>query len=376
MTEKQTDQSPQPVDAGNTKGDNRPCTPCKCRPRWKCYLLKWFILGLLIAGILYMVLPFEYEAKALLRVQATKQSMLSEEQRITEADYAQFVNSQMSLIRSPAVIERVLEERAVAQLPVVRKQRDRMAWLQRKLQVKRDGNSEIVVVSIKAGDRDTSVIIVNAVVDVYLNFILEISRIDDSRMIAGLMDERRRHGQMAGQLQENIRAATRAAAHQGAANDDVAIIALMVESLQQKIAATEINLVAMRAKRKVVAEMQDEIDLSQLDLEIRIQGILLADLSKKYSEQLAEKAERAGDELEIAFTQTQLDRANRILRQIDDRILAVQAEGRSPGQVMPLTRAVSSVPCPVEHAIAAGLCAVILVFFLMLLCVFVRWTRS
>ena len=87
---------------------------------------------------------------------------------------------------------------------------------------------------------------------------------------------------------------------------------------------------------------QEEVNLYQLDLEIRVQEILVADLTAKLNEQLIKGVERAESVLDVSFEQSQLDRVHRTLDKIEDRILAISTELRAPGQIIPLSAAVVS----------------------------------
>ena len=90
------------------------------------------------------------------------------------------MNTQLAILHSPEVIDKALDVREVAQLPLVLKQKDRRTWLINKLLTKREGRSEIVSVSIKTNDADASEKIVNAVVDAYMNFVEGYSRATDN----------------------------------------------------------------------------------------------------------------------------------------------------------------------------------------------------
>jgi len=87
---------------------------------------------------------------------------------------------------------------------------------------------------------------------------------------------------------------------------------------------------------------QEEVNLYQLDLEIRVQEILVAELTSKYQEQLLKSVDRADSVLDAAFEHHQLERVHRTLDRIEDRILAITSELRAPRQITLLSRAVVS----------------------------------
>ena len=95
--------------------------------------------------------------------------------------------------------------------------------------------------------------------------------------------------------------------------------------------------------------IQEEVNLFQLELEIRTQEILVEVLTKEYHEQLINNVERTENALDVTFDQFQLERTNRTLDKIEDRILAITTEQRAPARITQLSRAVVS-PVPIPAA--------------------------
>jgi len=87
---------------------------------------------------------------------------------------------------------------------------------------------------------------------------------------------------------------------------------------------------------------QEEVNLYQLDLEIRVQEILVAELTSKYQEQLLKSVERTENMLDATFEQSQLERVHRTLDRIEDLIFAITTEQRAPAQITLLSRTVVS----------------------------------
>ena len=113
--------------------------------------------------------------------------------------------------------------------------------------------------------------------------------------------------------------------------------------------------------------LQEEVNLYQLDQEIRMQEIMVEELIDKYNKQLLSSVERAADVLDASFEQSQLSRTNNALARIEDRILAVTTEQRAPARVTPLSRAVPTAPNRLRQYMAVGGSAVIMAFFPLLL---------
>ena len=331
--------------------------------RCKCRVLAGFVLALLAAVILFLVFPLQYEARAVIQIRSENQRFHFEVRQ--SGRYDDFVNTQLALMRSPLVIGKALEAPEVSVLPCVVKQKDRNTWLTKRLRVRRDGKSEIVIISIETESEDASEKIVNAVVDAYFNFIDDTARETDNMMVRNLQVEKRRQGQLAQTLQESIRTSSKKI-EQGKANKAAAL----TESLAQAIAAETINLTGMQARRKILEERNEKLTeevLESFKNNIREQEILIAELEQLYDEQCTKNESLLETEAGIASDKAQLARIDKTLDLLEERILAIQAETRAPGRITPLSRAeVSSEPSRVKRFTIMGVGA-LAVFVIVLL---------
>ena len=71
---------------------------------------------------------------------------------------------------------------------------------------------------------------------------------------------------------------------------------------------------------------QEELNKHELLQQIRVQEILVADLTKKYNEQQTTNIERSTDAVDVSFEQAHLKRVNKTLEQIDNRMIALQVQ--------------------------------------------------
>jgi len=423
---------------------------------WKWSLPMGLILGLLAAGGLYLAQPVQHEAVAQIQIRAVRLHILEQDRQ--QGRYEDFVNTQLALLRSPAVIDRALEDSNVARLPIVLKQRDKRNWLTNKLRVNPVRRSEIVRISISADTEDAPAKIVNAVVDSYFHFIDENTRKTNRELQTGLRQEERSQSNLAQNLQESIRSKAARAAQQGTVAGQEGGTGFLVpgESLARDVAIAETQLTVMRARlRSIVNRMdnpstlptsmlinlnpafkelgdrrddlmmrrenltqtllnpeenhrvrdldrqieqiderirtltggvdrnllqamhnqlyiQEEMNKFQIEQDINAQEILVDELTRKYNEQLARSADRSEIVLDVSFEQAQLARANNTLDRIGDRLLALTAEARAPGQISQLSEAISSTPSRMRQftVIAGG--AVALSFFPLLLSIVVE----
>ena len=432
------------------------CSPRR-RCRWICGLIAGFVLGSLAGISLLLVFMPQHEAMVQIQVRAAKTPFIIDIDHppLDRHDHANFVHTQMALIRSPHVLDRVLENPAVARWDIVRQQgANKREWLAWKLQVKNVRNSEIVSVSIRTNSADTSETIVNAVIEAYFTFIEEFARRQNNELINNLRIEERRQRQLATTLQESIRRKTREAVLQESTATDggMSIYLIQEGSLGRDIALANARLTAMRAQRKATVErmaephkiplsillqmqltqiqpeleilkgqkqvlaeqreeliqifrdddprimefdqqiklidervnnlvlhegqedilkhfrLQEEMKLFELDQEIRVQEILVAELTNQFHEQRIRVMELTEKVLDTTFESAQLERAHQTLSLIEDQILAVTTEMRAPSQITPLSMAtLSTTPSPAKAVMIAG--AGFIVFFLLpLLC--------
>ena len=91
-------------------------------------------------------------------------------------------------------------------------------------------------------------------------------------------------------------------------------------------------------------KLQEEVNLYQAEQDVRVQQILVQELTKKYNEQLLTSVQRSISVLDATNEQTALNRANSILDLIEKRLLEVSTEQRAPGRITQLTRATPSIP--------------------------------
>ena len=94
--------------------------------------------------------------------------------------YEAFVDAQIALLKSPFIRAKTLEHPDAARLEIVRKQHDKMVWLERQLRAERIRNSEIVQVSIKTNLPEASETILNAAVEAYFEFLEEVYQRDNT----------------------------------------------------------------------------------------------------------------------------------------------------------------------------------------------------
>jgi polysaccharide biosynthesis transport protein len=144
-------------------------------------LLGWICGGLLLIaalgfGVWWLTWP-KYTVTASLRIAATEPCFLSTNaKRYAPHEFAVYKNSQKHLLTNRLVLNAALHRQACSQLPSVKSQTEPVEWLESQLQISFPEDSEIMQVSLSGDNRKELAILVNAVVDAYLDEVIEAER--------------------------------------------------------------------------------------------------------------------------------------------------------------------------------------------------------
>ncbi len=85
-----------------------------------------------------------------------------------QEDFALMRRTQATIIKSRATLGAALRQPAVAKLPLVRQQRDPVGWLEKVLRVDAPNNAELLRVGMNGYKPEEMAVVVNAVVDVFI----------------------------------------------------------------------------------------------------------------------------------------------------------------------------------------------------------------
>jgi capsular exopolysaccharide synthesis family protein len=140
------------------------------KPLRKHWLLA-VCLGVLAAaaasGTTWYAVPASHTAFALLRVASVEPRMVFPTAD-TRVDYGTYQKTQISLIKSPLVLNAALRQPAIAALPCVLEQLDPVTWLAKEVLVDYAGGSEVLRISLTGSIPDELAKLVNAIKDAYL----------------------------------------------------------------------------------------------------------------------------------------------------------------------------------------------------------------
>ncbi|HRK33816.1 MAG TPA: polysaccharide biosynthesis tyrosine autokinase [Candidatus Hydrogenedentes bacterium] len=117
----------------------------------------------------WFVIPREYTATAALRFAHTRPTILSANQETAVAsDYGQYVETNVNLIKGPAVLGMVVAKEDIRTLPLLANRPDPVYFLSNKIGVHVIPNSELVQIAFQSSDRDAAVKIVESTVQEFI----------------------------------------------------------------------------------------------------------------------------------------------------------------------------------------------------------------
>ncbi len=169
---------------------------------WKTALPIGILLAAAGGFAVFLISQSQYEAVAWLRIDE-KPTYVAFEARNDERSSG-FVNTQLELLRSPLVLNSVVHEPDIADIPEIQGRRDAATWLAKQLSIKPVGQSELYKVSLTTSRPEHSVRIVDAVVNAYfaLRSRDEAGRVD--QVIKLLEQERERRAREVVVLRESL----------------------------------------------------------------------------------------------------------------------------------------------------------------------------
>jgi len=212
-----------------------------------------------VFAVVFFTYPKKYESKAWIQVLSRKPVYVFEEKEPSQLQT--LVATQFSLIKSPLIVDKVLEAPKVANLNCIKSQIYKQDYLTNRIRFNRAKNSELFSISVRTNDASSSEIIVNAVVDAYLEYIETQSQDWHRIMLQQLTLELNRHQANARFLQDEIRSKMEEAAKKGGtASMEGGMSGGFAhgESLQRDLYLAESKLDALKAEKKMLHEMKSD----------------------------------------------------------------------------------------------------------------------
>ena len=132
---------------------------------WKLLIPLSLMLIVGSAAIVMMTFKPKFEASSTIEILGHAPVLIQREEGPQEHQY---VATQIEMLRSPRVLQAVMDDPIVAGMHEIRKHRDPVKWLARKgLEIAPVGISRLVEIKFEGTDPDAAAHLVNAVVDNY-----------------------------------------------------------------------------------------------------------------------------------------------------------------------------------------------------------------
>ena len=173
---------------------------------WKVALPMGLLLATVAAGVVYWLFEPQYEAAALLELHELPQYIAFEpkEAGVSKA----YFRTQIELIRSRWIMGRAVANERVKQLPEIRKQRDPIAWLRKRVTVASENDSDIFEIRYSSPEPENAALVVNEVTKQYLTAQEEEESRRTRDIVAALTEEMKSREKAVRALRAQVQTAT------------------------------------------------------------------------------------------------------------------------------------------------------------------------
>ena len=148
------------------------------------------VLTIVSSTVIWLTTPTEYLSTVQLRFLASAPRVMQGSDRSSSATYDKFVNTQISLLTGPAILSRVVEDPEVRSLPEIMRESDPATYLRQRVGAAVRRNSELVTVALSMQDGNSAAIVLDKLVDKYLEYALGEDASAESERLRILMKER------------------------------------------------------------------------------------------------------------------------------------------------------------------------------------------
>ncbi len=136
-----------------------------CRRWWQICLPAGCVLSIAAVAAIWLTFHPVYKAEAWLKIESSAPFLLNQQATGGVSVGAQdvFVRTQLQLIRSPVVIEPLLERPEIASIPEIKEMSNPVALLGKAISVESENDSELYRISYSASSPQDAANVVNAV---------------------------------------------------------------------------------------------------------------------------------------------------------------------------------------------------------------------
>ncbi len=175
------------------------------RQWWKIAAPVGLILATVGGSLVWMFFEPSYRASAWLQISELTPYIAFESREQSK----QFVNTQIQLLQSPMVLGPVVADAEIRKvLPELREEPMPIEWLKNQIRVAQIGRSELYEVSLRNPSQRSVALVVNAVIQKYLDLLVQQDARQNENVLALLEEEKRRRSHEVRRLREDIRKLT------------------------------------------------------------------------------------------------------------------------------------------------------------------------
>ena len=226
------------------------------RRRWLPAILIGSVIGTLLAGLCYVLVPITYQAEGLLRVRMQDVQLLGPSNRMAnEREYEVFKQTQAALLTSPFVLNAALRDPAVQATSIMQGEENPIEFLSDNLRANYSSKSELLTLSLRDDNKEEVITIVDAVLKAYQQEVQQQERNDKFVRLEALEDSFRDNQRSMREISEELH---RLAEELGTADSEEA-------QIQQRLAQGNLNMLDRRrqALRDKFEEIQSQLVVKQ-----------------------------------------------------------------------------------------------------------------
>lgn len=260
--------------------------------------------------------------------------------RMNAEEFANYVNVQMALLKSRLVIQQALRAPSVAKLPVVKQQKDPVAWLEKRLDVDNLVATEIVRVAVHGDTPEEQALLVNAVVDAYLQEVIH----KDQRVREDRMKRLRQHAAEYEARLRDKRQALRRVQKQLGVEDNVSpneqFALKQLGAIEKELLETQAQIRKAKIDAALLKAAADEKQLAATQQRIAQLRTAEAMLTGERSIQLAAIRQLKSSEVDLDWLKDEVRVLEGVQRKAVEQIQQIEVELPAPPRVQLLENAV------------------------------------
>lgn len=282
-----------------------------------CMLAAWFLT------------PTEYEASATLQfLAAAPRIMARDSDSRGQPSYDKYVGTQIALLKNETILQRVVDDPAVAKSSVLAGLEAPLEFLKDNVDTTVERNSELVRISFRSADRDAARTIVAKIISVYLEYAASVDEsTGGARMVAlqkhrdSLQSELDRQIQQKADVARRIELPSSELAELGSANIDIQRDALV--SAEEALAAVRSRLARDQETIVQLKQLQDQYGASPAT---PIYEFGIEDLVQHAPDVLSLRDQHVARETELANLRARLTEGSMRLKQAREEAATLQAK--------------------------------------------------